>query len=87
MRKRSFPRDVLNRLKWEEGKSLLDAEIIIVHRGAPDNRLRIPGKDVVSIGHMFFDTPDASIPFHRVLEIWHRGEKIFDKQEIRKTKG
>jgi len=85
MSKPSFPRDVLNRLKWDVG-SLADATIVIVHRGAPDDRMRIPGGDVVSIGHMFFDTADASIPFHRVLEIWHRGEKIFDKEETRKRK-
>lgn len=75
-----FPRDVLNRLRWEEGRSLDDADIVITHRGAPDDQLRIQGKDVVSIGHMFIYTADASIPFHRVLEIWYRGEKIFDKR-------
>jgi uncharacterized protein (UPF0248 family) len=81
-----FPRDVLNRLMWEEGKSLSDAEVVILHRGAPNDRMRIPGKDVVSIGHMFFDTRDASIPFHRILEIWYRGERVFEKKERRKTK-
>lgn len=86
MRKRSFPRDVLNRLKWEDGKSLLDAEIVILHRGACEDRLRIPGKDVTAIGHIFFETTDATIPFHRVLEIWYRGEKLFDRKEVGKTK-
>jgi uncharacterized protein (UPF0248 family) len=86
MAERSFPRDVLNRLKWEEGGSLADATIVIVHRGAPEDRMRISGRDVLSIGHMFFDTADASIPFHRVLEIWYRGEKIFDREESRKRK-
>jgi uncharacterized protein (UPF0248 family) len=86
MSKRSFPRDILNRLKWEEGLSLQDAEIVILHRGAPNDRLRIKGKDVISIGHMFFDTPDASIPFHRVEEIWHRRMKLFDRKDYRKTR-
>ena len=86
MRRKSFPRDILNRLKWEEGVPLKDAEIVILHRGAPNDRQRIIGKDVISIGHMFFDTPDASIPFHRVLEIWHRGSKLFDREDFRKTK-
>jgi len=79
MSRRRYPRDVLNRLKWENGLSLQDAEIVIIHRGAPGDRMKIPGKDVVSIGHMFFETPEASIPLHRVTEIWYRGEKIFDK--------
>jgi len=47
--------------------------------------MKIPGKEVVSIGHMFFETPSTSIPLHRVTEIWHRGEKIFDKNERRKS--
>jgi uncharacterized protein (UPF0248 family) len=83
---RGYPRDILNRLKWEKGLSLLDAEIVIIHRGAPGDRMKIPGKDVVSIGHMFFETPEASIPLHRVVEIWYRAEKIFDKNEQRKSK-
>lgn len=86
MAKSSFPRDILNRFMWEEGKSLIDVEVIILHRGVPDDRMRIPGKDIISIGHMFFETPEASIPFHRVREIWYRGERIFEKEERRKTK-
>ena len=85
MSRRRYPRDVLNRLKWEKGLSLQDAEIVIIHRGAPGDRMKIPGKEVVSIGHMFFETPSTSIPLHRVTEIWHRGEKIFDKNERRKS--
>jgi uncharacterized protein (UPF0248 family) len=86
MSRRRYPRDVLNRVKWEKGLSLQDAEIVIIHRGAPGDRIKIPGKDVISIGHMFFETPEASIPLHRVTEIWYRGEEIFDKNERRKSK-
>jgi uncharacterized protein (UPF0248 family) len=85
MSKREYPRDVLNRLKWEKGSSLQDAEIVIIHRGAPQDRLKLRGNEIISIGHMFFETPDASIPLHRIVEIWHRGEKIFDKKEKRKS--
>ncbi len=86
MVERKYPRDVLNRLRWEEGKSLENAEVVILHRGAPRERLRVPGKEIVSIGHMFFETKDASIPFHRVLEIWYGGKKIFDKEEIKRIR-
>lgn len=79
MKKGTFPRDVLNRLKWEEGHDIEDVRIVILHRGAPDDRMTIPGKDITSIGHMFFDTPETSIPFHRVLEIWYKREKLFEK--------
>jgi uncharacterized protein (UPF0248 family) len=86
MSSRRYPRDILNQLRWGEGTSLLDAEVVIIHRGAPGDRLKILGKDVISIGHMFFETPDATIPLHRVTEIWHNGKKIFDKNEQRKSK-
>ena len=49
--------------------------------------MKIPGKEVVSIGHMFFETPSKSIPLHRVTEIWYRGERVFDKNEWRKSNG
>lgn len=84
MKKGTYPRDVLNRLKWEEGGGINDAEIVILHRGAPDDRMTILGKDIVSIGHMFFDTPETSIPFHRILVIWHHGEKLFEKRKENK---
>lgn len=82
---RRYPRDILNRLKWENGSSLQDSEIVIIHRGAPGDCIIIPGRDIISIGHMFFETPDATIPLHRVIEIWYRGEKIFDRNDRRKS--
>lgn len=84
MTKAAFPRDILNRLKWEEGESLADAKIVVLHRGAPEDRIVIDGRDVVSIGHIFFETREVSIPFHRIMEIWHRGERIFEKTNLDK---
>lgn len=63
-----------------------EAEIVILHRGAANDRLVIPGKDVGSIGQMFFETEGSSIPFHRVLEIWYYGEKIFDKKMVKQKR-
>ena len=80
MPKSNYPRDVLNRLKWEKGYSLEDAEITIVHRGAPDDRRTISGREVIKIGHTFFETTETSIPFHRVLEIKYNGETLFEKK-------
>ena len=74
-----FPREVLNRLKWTEGESLDDAVIWYVHRGAPGDNLRISGRSVRSLGRVFFETADASIPYHRVLRIDYRGETLFEK--------
>ena len=57
-----------------------DVKIIILHRGAPDNRRTIFGKEIISIGQQFFETAETSFPFHRILEIHYRGEKIFEKK-------
>ena len=74
-----FPREVLSRLKWTDGESLDDAVIWYVHRGAPGDNLRISGRSVRSLGRVFFETADASIPYHRVLRIDYRGETLFEK--------
>lgn len=74
-----FPREVLNRLKWTDGESLDDAVIWYVHRGAPGDNLRVSGRSVRSLGRVFFETADASIPYHRVLRIDYRGETLFEK--------
>ena len=49
--------------------------------------MKIRGEEIISIGHMFFETPDSSIPLHRIVEIWNRGEKIFERKERRKSNG
>jgi uncharacterized protein (UPF0248 family) len=76
-----YPRDVLTRLRWKEGESLAEATIWYVHRGAPDDVLKISGKDITSLGRGFFDTIDATIPYHRILRIDYRGETIFLRKE------
>lgn len=76
-----YPRDVLNRLKWTEGESLDDAIIWYIHRGAPGDNIRISGGAVKSLGSMFFETDEASIPYHRILRIDYRGEVLFEKDE------
>jgi hypothetical protein len=76
-----FPRDVLNRLRWAEGESLDDAVIWYIHRGAPGDSLRINGRAILTLGSLFFETEDASIPYHRVLRIDYRGGTLFEKDE------
>ena len=76
-----YPREVLNRLRWKDGESLADAVIWYVHRGAPGNVLKITGRDIDSLGRGFFDTADATIPYHRILRIDYRGETLFLRNE------
>jgi len=80
MVRENYPRDVLNRLKWQKESSLEDAEIVILHRGAPDDRRIISGKEIETIGHLFFETKETSIPYHRILEIRCGKEKLFEKK-------
>jgi uncharacterized protein (UPF0248 family) len=75
----AFPRDVLNRLKWTDGESLDDAVIWYIHRGAPGDNVKIRGSALKELGRVFFETDEASIPYHRVLRIDYRGETLFEK--------
>lgn len=74
-----YPREVLNRLKWTEGEALSDAVIWYVHRGAPGDVMRISGSRIVSLGRGFFDTDEATIPYHRILRIDCRGKTLFER--------
>ncbi len=74
-----YPREVLNRLKWTEGESLDEAVVFYLHRGAPDDTASVKGSDIVALDRGFFETADASIPYHRILRIEYRGETVFRK--------
>ncbi len=75
----------LGRLKWVGG--LEDCEIVILHRGAPEDRKIIPGKDVTEIKKSYFYYRNISgdretrIPMHRVLEIRLKGKVIWKRGE------
>jgi len=75
----AYPREVLNRLKWTEGESLDDATIWYVHRGAPGDVMKITGDRISSLGRGFFETDEATIPYHRILRIDYRGRRLFEK--------
>lgn len=74
-----YPREVLNRLKWTEGEALDEAIIWYIHRGAPGDALRISGRKIASLGRGFFETDEATIPYHRILRIDYKGETLFEK--------
>jgi len=80
-----YPRKVLNRLRWKVGESLAEAVIWYVHRGAPGDVLKITSRDITSLGRGFFDTADATIPYHRILRIDYRGETLFMRRESAKA--
>lgn len=70
-------KDILNEIKWT--KDLKKAEIWYVHRGAPNDTKIISGKDIVTIGKSFFDTANASIPYHRIFKIVYEEKIVFER--------
>ena len=81
-----YPRDVLNRLRWTDGEDLGDAVITYVHRGAPGDEMTIRGERIKTLDRLFFETEEASIPYHRVLRIEYRGELVFEKPRAKETR-
>ena len=80
-----YPREVLNRLKWTEGESLQEAVIWYVHRGAPGDVMKISGERIRSLGRGFFDTDEATIPYHRILRIDSGGQTLFLRTDKAKS--
>ncbi|HLF06609.1 MAG TPA: RNA repair domain-containing protein, partial [Thermoplasmata archaeon] len=75
-----FPRTILAQCRWDRHLSLSEVEVEYVHRGAPGDRRRIAGDDIVSIGPVRFDLEDASIPYHRVTVITYGGRTVFARE-------
>lgn len=77
------PREVLNKLKWDPSFRLEDAEVTILHRGAPGDKRIIRGGDILELGRglMRVATPEgeASIPYHRILRIEARGRVLWER--------
>jgi uncharacterized protein (UPF0248 family) len=76
------PRDVLNRLKWDEGRPGLEGvRIHYLHRGAPNDTAALEGGDVRAVGHSFLDLPrGARLPLHRILRIEVDGRVVWDRR-------
>jgi uncharacterized protein (UPF0248 family) len=76
----TYPRQVLNALRWKPGEDLTEAWITYLHRGAPGDEMTISGSDLVELERSFFVTKEAKIPYHRIKLIRYRGEVLFDLQ-------
>jgi len=85
-----FVSNLLNRLKWTE--KLPESEVVILHRGAPDNKKSIRGDHITEIKKGSFSFMDAEtnketyIPMHRVLEIWMDKKVVWKKRANGKAK-
>lgn len=72
----TYPRQVLNRLKWAEG-GLNGVVITYVHRGGIDDMAYVNGEDVSDLGRSFFTVREGHIPYHRIIKIEKEGEVVF----------
>jgi len=73
-------RNILNKIKWTEG--LEGVEIIILHRGAYENKKVIKGEEIKDIApRAIICKDDTIIPYHRVLCIKKNGVIIWSKRK------
>ncbi len=66
-------RALLNRLLWHPDEAIADVEVTYTHRGAPGDRVTIPGTLIRAVKASWFTYEGEAgvtvIPFHRVLRI------------------
>lgn len=73
------PRDILNKIKWDDTYNFNLIKIWYLHRGAPNNTKIITGKDVLEIQKTFIKTVSAMIPMHRIFKIKYNEKTLFKR--------
>ncbi len=75
--------NILTMLKWTD--RLNDCEIIILHKGAPDDRKTITGSEVTELKKSYLTYEhkgkETFIPLHRVVEVRLEGKTIWKKKQ------
>ncbi len=74
-------RDVLNELRWRPGRDLTLAQIWIADRTTPEGGRVLSGAEIMGLGHRYFTTSRATIPFYKVLRIEYEGRILFKRPE------
>jgi len=75
------PRDILNKLKWQNNYDICKAEIWYIHRGAPNDTKIISGGNIVNLEKSFMQTKTAMIPYHRIFQIIYENKVIFERNK------
>ena len=70
-------REVLNELRWREGRNLRRAEVWVRGRGVDVKA--ICGDEIVGLGRRYFSTPSATIPYYKVVRIVYEGAVVFER--------
>ncbi|MFH0847965.1 MAG: RNA repair domain-containing protein [archaeon] len=81
-------KNVLNKLFWDRRENAKDYRITFVHRGAPEDKRTISASQILEVGNSYFvymssAEGEATIPFHRVVEVF---SIVSDKALWRSTK-
>lgn len=71
-------REVLNELRWREGRDLAKAEIWVRGRRA-DEAKAIRGDAVADLRRRYFSTATATIPYYKIVRIVYDGEVLFER--------
>ncbi len=79
-------RETLNELKWRKGLDLSRAEIWIADRTQPTGGRILSGSEIVTLGHRYFTTARATIPFYKILKITYRGRVVFERAQGRSAR-
>ena len=74
------PKEVLNRIKWAETDGFQDIEVWYIHRGAPQDTKIVTENDIKSLGKSYLELEEASIPYHRIIKIIHRGKVVYERK-------
>lgn len=69
---------MLNELRWREGRGLARAVVWVGGRRADDLKA-IGGEEITELGHRYFSTATATIPYYKVVRIEWMGETLFDR--------
>ncbi len=72
-------RETLNALKWRKGLDLSRAEIWITDRTHPEGGRVLSGAEIVSLGHRYFTTSRATIPFYKILKVTYGDRVLFER--------
>lgn len=79
---KAYPREILNKLKWDPNYELAHAEIWYLHRGAPNDLKIISGSEITKLNSSFIYTSSlAVIPYHRILKIVYEGETLWERRK------
>jgi uncharacterized protein (UPF0248 family) len=84
-----FPRDVLNRIRWTGNPDLSGVRVVILHRGAPDDRKVICGEEISDLEQSYIvlkvQESETRIPYHRVQKISSDGGVVYDRNDYRNS--